>query len=394
MDTNKSDLLGLLERVVDVVVVMMKKNEAVDNNHHTITTTTTACNTHIRALQESNKDNGIHMEIQPQQPPITDITTEDMNLQIDRVFLLLQSPITEIRHIDSSFAYGRKIHVITNSMEVISNETNESSPKKELIKGELKNMFAGMTGMIQIAINYKELERYKSYFDQLIHNTSDLFECLTGCPITPDLSEILAGNTIPPSEEDSTMIDSITPFMQILTEIYDSRVKTMGDVCTERQRMFKELYEKFNKGENKSIETKKVYLDAVRGLINGKSADYKLKIVSEFIIPLLTIWIKDILLVSFSKNDNDQNVGTQINELCNTLQRERSIWRDSGKTQNCLNEIRARISPTYKSLKETSTTGKITIEQFETRVVVSPTFDIVFGRLLMRDTMELEAIEL
>ena len=112
--------------------------------------------------------------------------------------------------------------------------------------------------------------------------------------------------------------------------------------------------------------------------------------------PLLNTWIQNRLLDLFKQNDDKKTIESRIMYLASEVLIE---YRKDVHFLSRLGGIRGNIYPKYNQLKMTVKDSSVTMEQFETMFVkhIDPDKgkgDLTFCRLLMRDTMELEAIEL
>jgi hypothetical protein len=315
--------------------------------------------------------------------------TQEMKAKIDDTSERFTALIKQMVVLDKSYRYDRKIKVIEKLMKVIVGEKVKVPSNRINIIDETKKIYAVVEEMVDIT----EVDEYTDSYDvitrQLKQNTSDLYRLLTG-------------DDIPAREKNFQMIQNITPFMEKLAGIYvgfggDMSKEQFRYVCINHADEFIELYTINNKGVNKSIESKKVYIDAFEIALDGKDTDYKRKAMNIFMKPLLNTWITNILLALFHQKDVNRTIESRIQNLASEVLVE---YRKDVHFLIRLNEIRENISLKYQELKKkTISDSNVTMEQFETMFVKHIDPDqgngyLIFSRLLMCDTMELEAIEL
>jgi hypothetical protein len=184
----------------------------------------------------------------------------------------------------------------------------------------------------------------------------------------------------------------MTPFMKILYGNY-SRQREPLTIYTENRKEFTKLYTENNKGMNKSIETKKVYIYIFKKIVNIPSiSDEKTReILNKFIKPLFDAWINSILMDLFIEADAAGEYRAKIDVLSSKI-RELFTVNKNKLSLEIFNNIRSTMSHEYQTLKTQIVEKGIPMEQFETAFIASFKEDIDLGRILMRDSMKLEAI--
>ena len=302
--------------------------------------------------------------------------TEYMRTEIDIALGILKSNLAIIKSMDEWFKFEKEIHAITYIIEAITTENKQIPPyNREEIINLMKNMYAEICMLGEINTTSKNNELITS----LKNGISGLFRSITR-----------KGITLP--ETDRTMTDNMTPFMKILYGNY-SRQREPLTIYTENRKEFTKLYTENNKGTNKSIETKKVYIYIFKKIIDipSMSDERTHKILYEFIKPLFDAWINSILMDLFKEADAAGEYRAKIDVLSSKI-RELFTVNKNKLSLEIFNNIRSTMSHEYQTLKTQIVEKGIPMEQFETAFIASFKEDIPLGRILMRDSMKLEAI--
>ena len=338
----------------------------------------------------SNPESGTRGNEKPL-PNARDVRTIKMNHEMKEEMFQIISPVEKELNgrsqIDTNCYLGRNIRLILNGFNEIKMYGDDQILKEEVVKAKLIKMMAladSMRGIVAIK-SLEPKDDYGQFIDRVRLGINKIYK-------------LLMLENIPTPRKDRSIISKLAEFMKGVFDEYETNPDTSPNnlrrVYEKFTEMFKDLYSNNNKGQNESIETKKVYSDAFEEIITNNDESQKKIVMTNYFKPLLNGWVNQVLQSFFRSKDSDKQLEKNIDELILKIFREFDKLKGNWPDFKFIERVRTSFETEYRDLKNKCLEGGVTLEEFENMFISSFTFNLDFRRRLMQGSLGIDCIEI